>query len=93
GGWLTLDLSAAIGLDSGDSDIKADLTAGLRASEDLMFMLQLFNEGRTGEPVETRLAPSLAFAVAEDTHVQLGVTTGLRGDRRTGVSLSLWSRF
>ncbi|MCV2881759.1 hypothetical protein [Actibacterium sp. XHP0104] len=91
-GWWSLDGRADMGFDN-NSTGQMDATAGLHLSDRGMVILQL--QGGAGQGIDSyvNLAPSYAHKFGDGTHIELGLTTGLIGDRGTGVKLGSWLSF
>lgn len=91
-GWWSVDTRADLGFDN-NSSAQVDATAGLHLSDRGMVILQL--QGGAGQGIDgyVNLAPSYSHKLGDSTHIELGLTTGLIGDRDTGLKLGSWLRF
>ncbi|MDU8927156.1 hypothetical protein RXV86_07155 [Alisedimentitalea sp. MJ-SS2] len=92
-GWLSLETTAEIRLDSGQTDFKADVTLGLNHGDRFKSMLQVQTGIRHGDPGFVRAAPSVAIKVGKKTHLELGGTAGLIGDKSYGFKIGFWRSF
>lgn len=92
-GWFALDSYAEFRLESGRTDLKADLTFGVNQSERLKTILQLQAGVSQGDPSFIRFEPSLVLRTGQSTHVELGLSAGFSGEDRYGLKLGLWRDF
>jgi hypothetical protein len=92
-GWATLDVQAHYGLISGDVIAKADATIGIKPNDRLKVMMQLQTGDYPGADPFLRLAPSVAWALTEGHHIELGGQVGLIGDDRVGLKIGTWLEF
>ncbi|NHX27731.1 hypothetical protein HA397_27680 [Escherichia coli] len=91
-GWWSLDGRADLGFDHNSAG-QLDATAGLHLSEQGMIILQLQGGAGQGMDSYVNLAPSYAHKLGKSTHIELGLTTGVVGDRDTGLKLGSWLSF
>lgn len=93
GGWISIDTVAEIGLESGFTDLKTDITIGLQPRPKLKTMVQFQAGLRENDPAFLRIVPSIVWEMKEKRHMELGVTHGLIGPKETGLKFSIWREF
>ena len=93
GGWISVETTAEIRLDSGRTDFKADFTLGLNHGDRLKTILQLQTGISQGDPSFIRLAPSLVLRTGPAAHIEIGAAAGLVGDDSYGLKLGFWRDF
>lgn len=92
-GWLAVDGVAEYAPGTGRIDLKSDLTLGFNHGTRFKSIFQVQTGISRGDPSFVRLAPSLVLRTGPRTHVELGVTAGLVGDREFGLKLGFWRDF
>ncbi len=97
-GWISVDTVAEIGLNSGFTDLKTDITIGLQPRPRLKTMVQFQAGLRENDPAFLRIVPSVVWELRErkkkqKRNVELGLTHGLIGPSETGLKFSLWQEF
>lgn len=92
-GWLSMESQAEIATDSGQADLKLDLTFGLTAQSGRKYLLQVQSGAPADRAAFARLAPSLVIPFGKARYIELGGTYGLTGDETFGVKLGLWQKF
>lgn len=93
GGWLSIDATAALSMQSDTRTYALDMTYGLSTERGMKYIFQV-QSGKAGEAAAfARIAPSLVVPWGDSRNVELGVTYGVRGDTDLGVKLGLWQKF
>jgi hypothetical protein len=92
-GWMAADGFAEYTPRSGRVDLKADLTLGFNHGTRFKSIFQVQTGLSRGDPSFVRLAPSMVMRMGRNTHIELGVTAGLVGDRELGFKLGFWRDF
>ncbi|MWD26455.1 hypothetical protein E0K89_003095 [Aquicoccus sp. SCR17] len=92
-GWLSLDAFAEHYLRQGRTDLKIDVTLGVNHRSGRKYMLQLQAGRAAGARSFLRLAPSVAIPLRGGRHLEAGLSVGLAGEDRWGVTLGLWREF
>ena len=92
-GWVAADSVAEVFLDTGEIDVKTDLTFGLALTARQSAMIQLQAGARHGDDPFLRLVPSVVSDIGRNTRLELGITQSLLGARETGVKLAVWMAF
>lgn len=93
GGWMSLDVTALVDIDTQDTIVQAEGTVGLALSDRLRLMLQAkAEEWPDADPIYT-LTPGAAWSLTDRSTLQAGVRLGLGDEPTLGLSLGLWHRF
>lgn len=92
-GWVSMDSVAEIQIESGQTDIKLDVTWGRTLPRDRKLMVQLQTGAPARDPSFGRIAPSVVLPLRKTFQAELGATYGLWGDDSMGVRLGLWTDF
>ncbi|MDP5309152.1 hypothetical protein [Paracoccus spongiarum] len=97
---VTDPVAVSAGLDDGalayltpETEVKADLTLGLRPRGDLMWINQLRLERRQGQDAEAKLATSLVHDLGGPVKIEAGVVLPLSGGGEQAVKLGSWLEF
>jgi len=93
GGWMTFDAQAQYLFDSGDFVTKADVTLGVKPTERWKVMLQLQAANYPGSEPMLRAAPSVAYSVGPNRHLEVGAQFGLFNEDRFGLKIGSWVDF
>jgi hypothetical protein len=93
GGWMSLDTSAEWRNPGEGLILKADATLGLRPWDGFMVIGQIQTGYYPGSGTIVKLAPSVAWEIADGAHLQLGLSVALTGDDEVGVKLAQWFAF
>ena len=93
GGWLGMESSAELREPAGEVALKADFTAGWKPSERWMLIGQVQTGYYPDAGGVVRLAPSVVRKVSARSHLQLGATAEIVGERALGVSGAVWFSF
>lgn len=92
-GWISVDSVAEIHLDTGETDIKLDMTWGRNLPRDRKLIVQ-FQTGQTAtDPAFARIAPSLVTPLGKRMKMETGATWGLTGDSSMGLKMGIWMDF
>ena len=92
-GWIALESFVEYRVSTGRTDFKTDLTIGFNHNDRFKTILQVQGGVSTGDPSFVRLAPSAIIRTGPKTHLEIGLTTGLRGDPETGFKFGFWREF
>ncbi len=92
-GWFSVDLLFEHHLGMDRTDAKADITYGRNHARGFKTIWQLQTGKQRGDPSFARLAPSIALPIGARSHLELGVSTALRGPDEYGLKLGLWHEF
>ena len=92
-GWLSAEAVAEIGLDTGTTDVKLDLTYGRPLPRGRKLIVQMQTGRQQGDPFFARLAPSVVFPLSKDLKLETGASLGLTGESSLGVMFGLWRSF
>lgn len=92
-GWLAVEGGAELRLDTGQSDVKLDFTAGVSLSPRRKLILQLQSGRQYGDPPFLRFVPSIWIGGKRHSSFEVGLTQSLLGGRETGLKLAIWQDF
>ncbi len=92
-GWLSFDTVVEHALDSGDSDVKLDITWGRNLERDRKLIVQLQSGAPSGDPAFLRVESSMVVPLTARTHAEFGGSWGLVSDQSMGLKLGVWHRF
>lgn len=93
GGWLGMEGAAELREPAGEIAVKADFTAGWKPSERWMVIGQVQTGAYPDVGAIVRLAPSVVRKVSARSHLQLGATAEVVGERALGLSGAVWFSF
>lgn len=88
-GWIQLETSLGLGLDSEGIWGKADLTVGLNLDEKSHVIVQLLSYD-DGAQSYFKLAPSYVRRIREGIKIEIGLIQPLNTDERTGLKAGTW---
>lgn len=92
-GWMSVDLIAEMGLDSGDTDVKMDLTVGYRLPKARKLVVQLQTGDTAAFDPFARLETSVVFPVTQRFKAETGVIWGFHNDTSMGLKFGFWTEF
>lgn len=92
-GWMGIESSAEFRQPSGDTVLKADVTAGLKPNDDWMWIAQVQSGRFPGNAPIVRFAPSIVRRLGGRMHLQVGGVAPIAGDDAFGATVSLWLTF
>lgn len=92
-GWFALESFAEIQISERRMDYKIDVTRGWTLPKSRKFILQLQSGVPARQDSYSKLAPSLVVPIKPRTHLELGMSWGLVGDRSMGLKLGMWHEF
>lgn len=92
-GWLSIETLAELHIKSGRIDFKSDFTFGVTHSDRFKSILQLQTGLSHGDAAFARLAPSVVMKTGKNSHLEIGLTGGVIGDKSYGVKLGFWRDF
>ena len=106
-GWLAVDTLLELGIDTGETDFKTDITVGFTPAATLTSwlwpddatpprltgMLQLQAGSAADAPAFLRLAPSVTYRLRGNTRLEIGAFRSLRGPVEAGLKLGIWTEF
>jgi len=93
GGWVTLDATGLVDIDTEEVTWQAEGTLGMALSDRLRLMLQLKAEEWPGSDPAYTVTPGAAWALNDRSTAHLGLRMGMGEDLTLGLSLGLWHRF
>lgn len=93
GGWLGMEGALELREPAGAVAAKADFTAGWKPNDRWMAIAQVQTGAYPDVGGIVRLAPSLVRRVSARSHLQLGVTAEIVGERALGLSGAVWFDF
>lgn len=93
GGWLGMESSAELREPAGEVAVKADFTAGWKPNDRWMVIGQVQTGYYPAAGGIVRLAPSVVRRLSARSHLQLGVTAEVVGERALGLSGAVWLSF
>jgi hypothetical protein len=93
GGWAGIEASADFRMPSGDTAWKADVTLGIKPTDNWMAILQVQNGLYPDAEALVRVAPSVVRRIGARAHVQIGGFAGLVGDDSIGGKVAVWLSF
>ncbi|WP_116599489.1 hypothetical protein [Primorskyibacter marinus] len=91
-GWMAADALAEIRM-TGATDLKLDLTLGLKDDRGRMLILQLQTGKPFGQAATAQLAPSVVIPFGKSRHLEIGASTDLLERRNYGIKFGLWQDF
>ena len=93
GGWLGMESSAELREPAGEVALKADFTAGWKPNDRWMVIGQVQTGYYPDVGGIVRIAPSVVRRTSARSHLQLGATAEVVGERALGLSAAVWFSF
>ncbi|SMC91302.1 hypothetical protein [Primorskyibacter flagellatus] len=91
-GWMAADALAEIQM-TGATDLKLDLTLGLKDDRGRMLILQLQTGKPFGRAATAQLAPSVVVPFGKSRHLEVGASADLLERRNFRIKFGLWQDF
>lgn len=92
-GWVSVDSAVEIGLESGSTDWKVDMTWGRNMARGHKIMLQVQTGETAIDPPFIRIAPAIVRPLGKRLKIETGAAIGLYGDTSMGLTMGLWADF
>ncbi len=92
-GWIAADAVAEMRVESGEADLKLDVTWGRNLGKGRKLILQMQMGDPVDDPSFARFAPSIVFPLNDMISLETGAAWGIVGDNTFGLKVGLWTQF